>query len=611
MMLGKRLPHSMLRRLLLLLVGGMTVLLSASVGEAETVPAGGKSILPRDAVISLVLQGEQKNLLEVTPIDVPASAGQSFEHALRAVVSGGATAEWNAQLQIKTVSPIKSGDVLLGHVWLRCAESMTGDAFAGFVLEQATPPYDKIADRRLVANVTWRECFVPFVAHRDYAAGKAQLNLRLGYDRQTIEIAGLELLNYGKSIKFEDLPRTKISYRGREADAAWRNEALARIEKIRKGDLLVRVVDEAGKPVVGAKVHATMTRHAFGFGSAITADLLTGTSADAKHYQEIVAKNFNLAVFENDMKWPAVWDGVPARTDQALDWLLQRKIKVRGHNLVWPSWRWLPEQLRSYRDDKEELRRRTAAHITSTVEHFKGKLFQWDVVNEPFSNHDLMDALGGREVMLDWFKLARQADPACKLYLNDYGIFDGSPTNEHRKHFFETLKWMKQSGSGGGALDGIGIQSHFSSDLPPPTQLLAVLDQFSSLGLPIESTEVSFNVEDRQLQADYMRDYLIALFSHENVQGVMLWGFWEGRHWRPQAALLERDWTARPVWDAWSDLVNREWKTDAQVMTDEQGVARVRGFCGDYEITASTVGKTSSGPAALVRSGTEMKLTAH
>jgi GH35 family endo-1,4-beta-xylanase len=588
--------------LLLLLVGAVTVLLCASATRAD-LPAGGESVLPENPLQSLAARGEQKNLINITPVSV---SRESFDRALRVSTSPGASAEWNAQLQVNTASPIKSGDVLLAHLWLRCAESMTGDGFVGFVMELAEPEFDKAIERRLVAGSAWRECFVPFVAKRDYAAGEAQVNLRLGYDRQTIEIGGLELINYANSVKLEDLPRTKITYTGREEGAPWRKEALARIEKIRKADLLIRVTDESGKPLAGAKVRAAMTRHAFGFGSAITADLLTGDSPDAKRYQEMVEKNFNLAVFENDMKWPAVWTGVPRRTDQALDWLLERHIQVRGHNLVWPSWRWLPQELRAYRDDKDELRRRTAGHITATVSHLKGKLFQWDVVNEPFSNHDLIDALGGREVLLDWFKLARQADPACRLYLNDYGIFDGPASSPHRKHFFDTLTWMKESR---GAIDGIGIQSHFSSDLPPPTQLLAVLDEFSALGLPIESTEVSFNVEDRPLHADYMRDYLIALFSHENVHGVMLWGFWEGRHWRPQAALFARDLTPRPVWAAWNDLVNKQWKTEAEAVTDDQGVARVRGFCGEYDVATTIGGKALSAKVSLVRAGSEVKLT--
>jgi hypothetical protein len=103
------------------------------------------------------------------------------------------------------------------------------------------------------------------------------------------------------------LPKTELNlnYAGREAGAAWRTEADARIESIRKGDLTVQVRDEAGNAVPGAEVSVAMKKHAFGFGSAVTADLITGTNAT---YKQKFLKNFNKAVLENDLKWPA-WIG--------------------------------------------------------------------------------------------------------------------------------------------------------------------------------------------------------------------------------------------------------------------------------------------------------------
>ena len=56
-------------------------------------------------------------------------------------------------------------------------------------------------------------------------------------------------------------------------------------------------------------------------------------------------------------------------------------------------------------------------------------------------------------------------------------------------------------------------------------QLLQTLDKFSDFGLPIELTELSLNMDDRQLQSDYLRDFMTVAFSHPNVKGVMLWGF--------------------------------------------------------------------------------------
>ena len=155
----------------------------------------------------------------------------------------------------------------------------------------------------------------------------------------------------------------------------------------------------------------------------------------------------------------------------------------------------MPRQLQAYRDDVAALRREAAAHITRTAAHFRSQLIQWDVVNEPFSEHDLIDLLG-RDAMVEWFNLAREADPGVKLFLNDYGIFDsGNGKNQHADHFYDTLRFLRDAGA---PLDGIGIQSHFTADLPSPQALFGTLERFSKLGLPIESTELTVNLEDHQ-----------------------------------------------------------------------------------------------------------------
>jgi GH35 family endo-1,4-beta-xylanase len=483
---------------------------------------------------------------------------------------------------------------------------MTGDGSVGFIIEQNHPPHDKTVEMRVNVGGKWTECFVPFRAQKDLPTDESQLCIRLGYDRQTIQIGGLEVLNFGAAgVKLEDLPRTKTTYIGREPDAAWRKEALNRIEKIRRGDLTIRVADARGNAISHADVHIELKRHQFGFGSCVTMELLTANTPDAERYRDFIEKNLNLAVFENDMKWPAVYDGVPPKLDEAIHWLLSRRIQVRGHNLVWPSWQWLPPQLKQYRENPTQLRDITAKHITDVVSHFRGKCFEWDVVNEPFSNHDLMDVLGGDSTMIEWFKLAHSADPGCRLFLNDFGIVEGGQTNAHREHFFKTIKFLHENGA---PIHGIGIQSHFASDLPPPAQLLSVLDRFATLGLPIESTELSLNIDDPQLQAEYMRDYMIAFFSHPKVEGIMLWGFWEKRHWRPRAALFSADWTIRPVGQAWLDLVSKQWTTSLDVQTDNNGAARVRGFLGDYEVTVRSAGKTKTSNFQLAPAGREVKV---
>jgi GH35 family endo-1,4-beta-xylanase len=539
----------------------------------------GTSVLPDRPLHAFRLMGNLAHLARTElRDDVDAPGGK----AVRVIGRNGAGQEWAIQLSQPTVVPVRRGDVLLARFWLRCIESMSGEGSAGFVFERNGEPHIKSVEMRLGASRQWVEHFVPFRAAEDYGPGEAVVNIRLGYDRQTIEIAGLSVVNFADEVRYEDLPRTTLTYAGRASDAAWRREAEARIEKHRKQDLRIRVVDETGEAIERAAVEFVQMRHAFGFGTAVDAHHLLTDTADGERYRETVAKHFNLAVFENDMKWPVLFEGFPARTDKALAWLIDHGFVVRGHTLVWPSWRWMPTKLLDHTDDPERLRRITDEHIRQTVKHFHPHLFDWDVVNEPYSERDLIELLGGDAVMVDWFRAARAAGPGVRLFVNDFGIFDsGRGINEHEEHFFNTIRFLIEQGA---PLDGIGIQSHFTTDLPSPAEIVRTLDRFATFGLPIVSTELSVDLNDRDLQADYLRDYMTAVFSHPAVDGIMLWGFWSGRHWRPEAGLWARDWTIRPHGEAFVNLIHRQWRTRESQETNRRGEAAIRGFRGSYEV---------------------------
>ena len=67
------------------------------------------------------------------------------------------------------------------------------------------------------------------------------------------------------------------------------------------------------------------------------------------------------------------------------------------------------------------------------------------------------------------------------------------------------------------------------------------------------------------------------------------WGFWEGRHWQPKAALYRKDWTEKPNGAAYRKLVQETWHTDESGVTDAGGKWNARGFYGRYAVTV-TVG---------------------
>lgn len=520
---------------------------------------------------------------------------------------------WSVQLLAPIDAPVAEGDVCLLVVDLRAeaTRSESGEGAAMLFFQKNAPDWDKSLTRSVPVPSTGRTFYVPFTVRADYAPGQAVLGVGVGSAQQSISVGQVRLLNFGRSLKLSDLPRTPLTYRGRDPDAAWRAEAQRRIERLRKGDLTVEVVDDWGRPVAGAQVAVRMTRHAFGFGSTVVMQKIAGDDPDDAVYRRHVEELFNRVSAENDLKWPQWladddrWSR--ARTLAALRWFNERDFIVHGHVLVWPGWRWLPRSLRQLENDPAALRQAVADHIADMMTATRGLTQEWDVVNEPFANHDLMDILG-REVMIDWFRLAHAIQPDTKLYLNDYGILASGNRNDtpHQQHFEDTIRFLLD---GGAPLHGIGVQSHFGEHVTEPTMLWAILDRYARFGLPIQISEFDIDTDDESFQADYTRDFLIAVFAHEAVEAFVMWGFWEGRHWKPRAAMFRRDWTIKPNGQVYRDLVFDQWWTSEQGETDARGRFTTRGFLGSYTVVAEARGLRATTPTTLGRDGGVIRLT--
>jgi GH35 family endo-1,4-beta-xylanase len=133
---------------------------------------------------------------------------------------------------------------------------------------------------------------------------------------------------------------------------------------------------------------------------------------------------------------------------------------------------------------------------------------------------------------------------------------------------------------------GLGNQAHFDeSFLPSPQELLEVTDRFAKIVPTQVITEFDITTTaDEQLAADFTRDTMIACFSHPAYHGFILWGFWEGIHWKPEAASWNKDWSIRKRGEVLRDLIQKEWHTKVTIKTDAEGYATWRGFPGVYTV---------------------------
>jgi hypothetical protein len=106
-------------------------------------------------------------------------------------------------------------------------------------------------------------------------------------------------------------------------------------------------------------------------------------------------------------------------------------------------------------------------------------------------------------------------------------------------------------------------------------------------------------MDDSELAGRFTRDFFTTMFSHPAVGGIVMWGFWDGAHWKNNAPLYAKDWSEKPAGRAYRELVLGEWSTRASGKSDRAGSFATRGFLGDYEVSAASGARKKATRATL------------
>jgi endo-1,4-beta-xylanase len=214
----------------------------------------------------------------------------------------------------------------------------------------------------------------------------------------------------------------------------------------------------------------------------------------------LVVKEFNSVTPENDMKMgpihPKENEYNFKNADAIVNFAVKHHIAIRGHNLLWhaqaPAWLFIGPDGKQV--TKELLLQRLKDHITTVVKRYKGKIYAWDVVNEAidddstkFMRNSLWYKICGDDFIPKAFEYAHAADPKAALYYNDYN--SEHPTK--RENIYKLLKSLVDARV---PITGVGMQGHWKLDDPTPELLRKALDEFSSLGLKIQVTELDITI---------------------------------------------------------------------------------------------------------------------
>ncbi len=331
---------------------------------------------------------------------------------------------------------------------------------------------------------------------------------------------------------------------------------------MRKGDFVVTLPAAAGGK---GPVRYTLERHAFPFGTAVAAKWLLCDPAEnpeAARYQEALRAHFNFAVAENAHKWYAMERERGARQDDEALAVWQRcqefGLPMRGHCIFWGVEQYVQPWVKTL--TPAELEAAMHARLEHVLTLFDGKIGEWDLNNEMMHDDYYARTLGLKNGAA-YFEWAKKAFPNNRYYVNEYGVLQWDEVDKYVAHIQELL-------AVGAEIGGIGDQAHFGANMAPNEELWAILEKLGQFNLPVTITEFDINTKDEARQAEDTRRFYKLCFAHPAVHAILMWGFWEGSHWIPDAALWRKDWSLKPNGEAYLKLME-EWRTKGEAQLDD------------------------------------------
>ncbi len=276
------------------------------------------------------------------------------------------------------------------------------------------------------------------------------------------------------------------------------------------------------------------------------------TPVSIKTHEELIVKHFSSITPENQMKpeilHPSEHIYDFEQGDIIADFAVKNNMWLRGHTLVWhnqtPGW--------FFRDGDKPVTRELALkrmreHIFTVMGHYKGLTYAWDVVNEAVTDNAAAPLLRqtpwleavGEDYLEQAFKFAAEADPASKLYYNDYNECD--PVKA--KKIYDLVKSLIERGA---PVDGIGMQGHWDIYVPELDKIRRAIELYASLGVNLQITELDislFRFEDTsayekapeeliELQSErYQKIFELLREYKDLITGVTFWGAADDNTW--------------------------------------------------------------------------------
>lgn len=431
------------------------------------------------------------------------------------------------------------------------------------------------------------------------------------------------------------------------SDAQALRQAKENIEKLRKREVRIQILNKEGQPLANHEVGIKQESHDFLFGDnnwsmATMIRNGTGEAPRLDYFRRTFSEiynSLNVTLYwterpRNDAVKTQEFQGEirMEEVDESVDWALSQNMVAKGHPMFWTVPKALPDWLKKY--PYETQMKFIEVRIRNLAARYKGKIKIWDAVNEMLWEPHPMNMAKREwpyfetmENMVDYISKiliwGREEDPAALFTINDYGLSkvkrddlyshngEKVTTDLQRKRYLELANRLGDQGTPPNLL---GLQCH-TGWLKPSAQV-EFYDQMSEANIPISITEFwartselkkvanaateseewrSFenssefrNMPEEELEEirdKYVVDYLTCAFGHPNVHSFYFWGMiGEMIDFRRENGA---GYELNPIFHKIHQLIHKEWKTNLAVKTDKKGILTFRGFSGAYSAVLS------------------------
>lgn len=394
------------------------------------------------------------------------------------------------------------------------------------------------------------------------------------------------------------------------------------IEVNRKGFGSIELYDQNGKPIQSAELELRLVKHEYNFGCNVFMLDQFEDPEKNNQYESMFRETFNLAVVpfywshlepeDGQLRFEASSSRIYRRPppDRVVSFCEENGITPKGHPLFWHSHRpyWLTQR-------GKDLETRIERHFEEIAARYADKVNAWDVINEMLDWKPLQ-CLMPKNPAEFCFRMARKHFPSNTLLYNDVSRVSWQ---DYRREYTPLCEFVSRLLRNGCDVGGLGLQYHqfFSEErllqaadnMLNPRYLYACLDQYATLNIPINISEITIvgsdNLGDGEAFQEIVAEKLYRLwFSHPSTDGIIWWnlvddtanpshgcecGVFGKDENLYKGGMLRKDLSPKRVCETIQNLIKNEWMTQTKIQYETRKDDNTfRGFYGDYEIRVNT-----------------------